>query len=474
MSESNPSEIKKSLGLTDAILLVSGSMIGSGIFIVSAKMARDLGSSGWLLLAWLVAGLLTVMAALSYGELSSMMPRAGGQYVYIQRAFGRLPAFLYGWTVFTVIQTGVIAAVAVAFANFTAVFFPVFSEQNTLLDIGFLKVNAAQLLAIASILFLSWLNARGVQEGKWVQISFTSAKILALFGLIAFGLWKGMGSAAWDLNFSSLWQASSLKVENGTETQIPLQGIALISALGMAMVGSLFSSDAWNNVTFIAGEIRNPGRNLPLSLFLGTLVVTSLYLLANVAYLALLPMHDIQTAAQNRVGTAAAEVVFGNSAAYFMAGLIMISTFGCNNGIIMAGGRLFFAMASDRLFFRQAAIVNQSGIPAFAIWIQAGWASLLCLSGKYGDLLDYTTFASLLFYIVTISGLFVLRRKEPDAERPYRTLLYPWMPAAYILFAALFCLNLLFCSPVYTLSGLLIVALGFPVYFFLNRNEKSN
>ncbi|MFM7728560.1 MAG: amino acid permease, partial [Flavobacteriales bacterium] len=310
MSESNPSEIEKSLGLTDAILLVSGSMIGSGIFIVSAGMARDLGSSGWLLLAWLVAGVLTVMAALSYGELSSMMPRAGGQYVYIQRAFGRMPAFLYGWTVFMVIQTGVIAAVAVAFAKFTAVFFPVFSVDHVLLDAGFLQVNAAQILAIGSILFLSWLNARGVQEGKWVQISFTSAKILALLGLIAFGLWKGIGSEAWEMNFSSMWQATSLKIQNGIEMTIPLQGIALISALGMAMVGSLFSSDAWNNVTFIAGEIRNPGRNLPLSLFLGTLVVTSLYMLANVAYLALLPMHDIQTAAQDRVGTAAAGVIF--------------------------------------------------------------------------------------------------------------------------------------------------------------------
>lgn len=457
-------ELKKSLGLLDAVLLVSGSMIGSGIFIVSAGMTRDLGSAGWLLLAWLVAGLLTVMAALSYGELSSMMPNAGGQYVYIQRAFGRLPAFLYGWTVFMVIQTGLIAAVAVAFAKFTSIFFPALSPQNILLNLGFLKINAAQLLAIASILFLTWLNARGVQGGKLVQTIFTMAKILALIALILFGLWKGLGSEIWTSNLENLWSASRLEIQNGLEKISPLQGWALISALGLAMVGSLFSSDAWNNVTFIAGEIRNPGRNLPLSLLLGTCLVTILYMLANVSYLALLPMHDIQTAAEDRVGTAAASQIFGESAVFLMAALIMISTFGCNNGIIMAGGRLFYAMAKDGLFFQKASMLNKNAVPGFALWIQAAWASILCLSGRYGDLLEYTTFASLLFYIVTIGGLFVLRKNEPDAPRPYRTILYPWLPAAYILFAALFCINLLISSPVYTFSGLFIVLLGYPVY----------
>jgi APA family basic amino acid/polyamine antiporter len=465
-------EFKKSLGLLDSVLIVSGSMIGSGIFIVSAGMTRDLGSAGWLMLAWLVAGVLTILAALSYGELSAMMPNAGGQYVYIQRAFGKLTAFLYGWTVFTVIQTGVIAAVAVAFAKFSAVFFPVLSPENILLNLGFLKINAAQVFAISSIAFLTWLNARGVRDGKIIQTIFTIAKIVALMALIVFGLWKGLATEVWKANFSELWSASTLKIKDGVETIYPLSGLALLSALGVAMVGSLFSSDAWNNVTFIAGEIRNPQRNLPLSLFLGTLLVTILYIMANLAYLALLPMHEIQTAAADRVGTAAARVIFGDSAVVIMAALIMVSTFGCNNGLIMGGGRLFYAMAKDGLFFKQAGTLNGNSVPGFALWVQGIWASILCLSGKYGDLLEYTTFASLLFYIVTIAGLFVLRKKEPDAVRPYKTFLYPWLPAAYILCAAAFCLNLLISSPEFTLAGLCIVALGFPVYFF--TRSKNN
>ncbi len=468
---SKPSNFKKSLGLLDAILLVSGSMIGSGIFIVSAGMTRDLGSAGWLMLAWIVAGLLTIMAALSYGELSAMMPNAGGQYVYIQRAFGRLTAFLYGWSVFTVIQTGVIAAVAVAFAKFSAVFFPVFSPQNVLLDLGFFRINAAQVLAISSIFFLTWLNARGVRDGKLVQTVFTSAKILALLALIVFGLWKGIGSEVWKQNFSDVWTASKLSLNDGVSSSSPLGGWALLSVLGVAMVGSLFSSDAWNNVTFIAGEIREPRRNLPLSLFLGTLLVTALYLLANLSYLALLPMKEIQFAAEDRVGTAAARVIFGDSAVYLMAGLIMVSTFGCNNGLIMGGARLFYAMAKDGLFFARAGSLNQNSVPGFALWVQGLWASVLCLSGKYGDLLEYTTFASLLFYIVTIAGLFVLRKKEPDAERPYRVFLYPWLPALYIVCAAAFCLNLLISSPGFTLAGLFIVSLGFPVYWFTRSSH---
>lgn len=467
MEIAKPSEFKKSLGLLDAVLLVSGSMIGSGIFIVTAGMSRELGSAGWILLAWLVSGMLTVMAALSYGELASMMPGAGGQYVYIQRAFGRLPAFLYGWTVFTVIQTGVIAAVAVAFAKFTAIFFPVFSTENVLLSFGFFKVNAAQVLAIASIILLSWLNSKGAQGGKWIQIVFTTTKIIALLALIFFGLWKGMGLEIWKQNTENLWSASKLINNEGVTQYSPLQGWALASALGLAMVGSLFSSDAWNNVTFIAGEIRNPGRNLPLSLFIGTLLVTLLYTLANVAYLALLPIHDIQTSEADRVGSAAASVIFGSPGVWVMAALIMISTFGCNNGIIMAGGRLFYAMAKDGLFFRRAATLNSNSVPSFAIWIQAAWASLLCLSGKYGDLLEYTTFASLLFYVVTISGLFILRKKEPFTDRPYRAFLYPWLPAIYLIFTSVFCINLLQTSPLATLSGLGIVVLGFPVYKLL-------
>lgn len=454
-------------------MIVSGSMIGSGIFIVSAGMSRDLGSAGWLLLAWVVAGFITVMAALSYGELSAMMPKAGGQYVYIQRAFGPLTAFLYGWTVFAVIQTGVIAAVAVAFAKFSAVFFPVMSPQNVLLDLGFLKISSAQIFAISSILLLTWFNTKGVQNGKLLQTIFTVAKILALLALIVFGLYVGAGTETLSMNFADMWSPSKLVIQEGIERNVPLSGLALASALGVAMVGSLFSSDAWNNITFIAGEIKNPQKNIPLSLFVGTLIVTLLYILANVAYLALLPMHDIQTAAEDRVGTAAASVIFGDTARYLMAGLIMVSTFGCNNGIILAGGRLFYAMAKDGLFFIKATQLNQNAVPAFALWVQCIWACLLCLSGRYGDLLEYTTFASLLFYIVTITGLFVLRKREPHTERPYKAFLYPYLPALYIVCAAIFCINLLVSSPVYTLAGLGIVALGAPVYWFSNPKETS-
>jgi len=453
-------------------MIVSGSMIGSGIFIVSAGMTRDLGSAGWLLVAWAVAGFLTILAALSYGELSGMMPKAGGQYVYLQRAFGPFTSFLYGWTVFTVIQTGVIAAIAVAFAKFSAVFFPVLSPQNILADLGFVKISAAQIFAIGSIVLITWFNTRGVDGGKLVSTVFTIAKLVALLALIGFGLAIGMGTDVLSQNLTDLWTPSKLVIEQGIETKIPLAGMALVSALGVAMVGSLFSSDAWNNVTFIAGEIKNPQRNIPLSLFLGTVIVTILYMLANLAYLSLLPLHDIQTATEDRVGTAAASIIFGDTAQYLMAALIMVSTFGCNNGIILAGGRLFYAMAKDGLFFSKAGILNKNSVPGFALWVQCGWASVLCLSGKYGDLLEYTTFASLIFYIVTIFGLFVLRKKEPNAERPYKAFLYPYLPALYILFAFAFCINLLVSSPFYTLAGLGIVALGAPVYWVSNSNKS--
>jgi APA family basic amino acid/polyamine antiporter len=459
------SEFKRSLGLVDAVMLVSGSMIGSGIFIVSAGMMRDLGSAAWMITAWVVAGLLTIMAALSYGELSGMMPKAGGQYVYIQRAFGKVPAFMYGWTVFTVIQTGVIAAVAVAFAKFTAVFFPALSVDNILFDLGLFKVSAAQLFAIASIVLLTWFNSRGVQNGKWLQTIFTSAKIMALLALIILGLLVAGRTGVLGANFSGGWNAfSTVFDKSGASTITPLTGIAMISALGLAMVGSLFSSDAWNNVTFIAGEIKEPQRNLPLSLFFGTLIVTVLYILANVVYLGLLPAHDIMTAANDRVGTAAASMIFGDAAVAIMAALIMVSTFGCNNGCILAGGRLYYAMAKDGLFFHKAGTLNNSSVPGFALWIQCIWASVLCLSGTYGALLNYVTFASLLFYIVTIAGLFRLRSKEPDAPRPYRAFGYPWLPAAYIICAALFCVNLLIRTPVEAGAGLGIVLLGGLVY----------
>lgn len=463
-------EFKRSLSLLDAVMLVSGSMIGSGIFLVSAGMLRELGSPAWMLVAWVVAGLLTVMAALSYGELAGMMPKAGGQYVYIQRAYGKLPAFLYGWTVFTVIQTGVIAAVAVAFAKYTAVFFPALGESNVLLDLGAFKINAAQLFAIASVIVLTAFNSGGVKNGKTLQTVFTLAKIVALLALIILGISIGSGTSVLTENFNIGWDALSLmKAEDGTEYTVPLSGLALLAALGVAMVGSLFSSDAWNNVTFIAGEVKEPQRNIPRSLFLGTAIVTTLYVLANIAYLALLPVHDIQHAEYDRVGTAAAAVIFGDGAVYLMAALIMVSTFGCNNGIILAGARLYYAMAKDGLFFRRAGELNKASVPAFALWIQCIWACALCLSGTYGELLNYVTFASLLFYIVTVAGLFRLRRTEPNAERPYRVSGYPWMPALYIICAAAFCLNLLICQPRWTFSGLGIVAIGWLVYLWRER-----
>ncbi|MBS1570468.1 MAG: amino acid permease [Bacteroidetes bacterium] len=461
---------KRSLGLLDGVMLVAGSMIGSGIFIVSADMMRQLGSSYWVMLAWLASGVMTVLAALSYGELAGMMPKAGGQYVYIQRAFGKLPAFMYGWTVFTVIQTGLIAAVAVAFAKYTAVFFPVLGADNILLDLGFLKINATQVLAIASIVLLTAFNVRGVENGKVLQTSFTLAKLLALLALIVLGLGVASGTGVLAANFGGGWQAQGFsQAADGTRSWAPLYGAAIASAFGVALVGSLFSSDAWNNVTFIAGEIDRPQRNIPLSLVLGTGIVTLLYLLANIAYMALLPNDGIAHAEADRVGAAAAAVIFGNKGALIMAGLIMVSTFGCNNGIILSGGRLYYAMAQDGLFFPKAGVLNKAAVPGFALWVQCIWASLLCLSGRYGDLLEYTMFASLLFYIVTIAGLFVLRRREPNAERPYRTWGYPVLPALYIAGAAAFCMNLLWRKPLYTGMGLVIVALGGLVYLVRTR-----
>lgn len=463
---------KRSLTLLDAVMLVSGSMIGSGIFIVSADMMRQLGSPAWMLVAWVAAGVMTMLAALSYGELAAMMPKAGGQYVYIQRAFGKLPAFLYGWTVFTVIQTGLIAAVAVAFAKYSAVFIPALGADHVLLDLGLLRINANQVLAIGSIVLLTWLNTRGVRKGKTLQTVFTLAKIAALLALIVLGLWVASGTGVLAANLSAGWQATDLKVgPGGMETVTPLFGVALLSAFGVALVGSLFSSDAWNNVTFIAGEVDRPQRNIPLSLLLGTGLVTVLYLLANIAYLALLPNTDIQHAAADRVGAAAAQVIFGNQGTLIMAALIMVSTFGCNNGIILSGARLYYAMARDGLFFPKAGQLNRWDVPGRALWFQCLWASLLCLSGRYGDLLEYTMFASILFYLVTIAGLFRLRRTEPGAERPYRSFGYPWLPALYMLAAAIFCINLLWSKPLYTGFGLGIVAFGVVVHAVIPKHK---
>ncbi len=472
-------EFNRSLGLLDSTLIVSGTMIGSGIFIVSADMTRNLGSAGWLLALWVLTGVLTVAAALSYGELAGMMPKAGGQYVYIQRAYNRLTGFVYGWTVFAVIQTGTIAAVAVAFTKYSAVFMPALGPDNVLLNLGFVKVTLGSLYAIASLVLLTWLNSRGVQSGKLIQNVFTSAKLIALLGLIVVGIAVGLNSGLLTTNLQNAWEASTTSADGVT---LPLTGLALVLAFGTSMVGSLFSADSWNNVTFIAGEIKDPRRNIPLALFLGTLIVTTIYFLANVSYLSLLPLkgsptatdiigRGIQFAEADRVATAAVSTLFGNIAVAFMAGLIMVSTFGCNNGLILAGARLYYAMAKDGLFLKQASHLNKNAVPGRALWLQCIWASILCLSGKYGDLLDYCTFASLLFYIVTIGGLFRLRRKEPNTPRPYRAFGFPLVPAIYMIAGLTICAILLYTKTFNTGMGLLIAGLGIPVYWLTTRGK---
>jgi len=476
---------KRALGLGSSTMIVMGSMIGSGIFIVSADIARTVGSPGMLLVVWAVTGVMTLIAALSYGELAAMMPEAGGQYVYLREAYNPLVGFLYGWTLFLVIQTGTIAAVAVAFAKFTGIFIPALSEKNILFSLGKFNLSAAQVLAILSLVVLTVINARGVKEGKLTQDIFTMSKILALLGLIVMGLTIGANETALKTNFGeAFWQSAWTKVVDGKIISVePLSGLSVLTAMGVAMVGSLFSSDAWNNITFTAGEVINPKRNIPLALALGTSAVTLIYLLANVSYLVVLPLRGtpdgtdalargIQFAELDRVGTAAMSVVFGDMALYLMAALIMISTFGCNNGLILAGARVYYAMSNDGLFFKKAGELNEKSVPAFALAIQCVWASLLCLSGSYGDLLDYVVFAVLLFYMLTIASIFILRTKKPDAERPYRAIGYPVLPALYIVLAAAICIDLLIFKPNYTYPGLAIVLLGVPVYYLWKRKSE--
>lgn len=482
---------KKSLNLLDATLIVSGSMIGSGIFIVSADIARQTGGAGWLLLSWIISGLITMFAALSYGELAGMFPHAGGQYVYLKNAYNPLVGFLYGWTIFLVVQCGTIAAVAVAFAKYTGVLFPVLSENNILYETTIhilrwsydFKISAAQLFGIFSILVLTLINSRGINYGKIVVRIFTSAKLIALFGIIVLGIFVYGTSATWSANWNDAFSLTHwAKDADGNWIQSNLSAIALMSAIGVGLVGSLFSSDAWNNVTFISGDIENPKRNIPLSLAMGTIIVVTLYLLANIAYLYLLPLagnphgasvteRGIQFAQNERVGTAAAQMMFGGAAAVIMAVLIMISTFGCNNGIVLASVRVYQAMAKDGLFFEKMKHNNENGVPGFALWIQFIWSAALCLSGKYGDLLDYVMFSVMLFYILTIAGIFILRKKQPDAERPYKAWGYPLVPALYLVLATAFCINLLIVKFSACWPGLVIVAIGVPVYFYWKKKS---
>ena len=447
----------KGLGLMDATMLVIGSMVGSGIFIVAADISRQVRSPGLLIMTWVVTALLTIIAALSYGELAAAMPHAGGQYVYLREAFGPLYGFLFGWTMFLVIQTGTIAAVAVAFAKFAGVFFPGIAADRYLLPF----LSSQQAVAIAIILLLTWVNTRGVRTGAAVQNTFTFAKTAALLGLIGFGFLAGRDSQAVARNFDHFW-------ENADWT------FTTVQVVGVAMVGALFSSDAWNNVTFTAGEIRNPKRNLPLSLVLGVGIVSVLYLACNFVYLNALPLEAIQTAPQDRVATAVAQKMFGTTGAQLIAVAIMVSTFGCVNGLILAGARVYYAMALDGLFFKSIATLDpKTSVPVTSLVWQCAWACLLTLTGRYNDLLDYVIFAVLLFYILTISGIFVLRRTRPEMERPYRAFGYPVLPFSYILVAGLIEILLLLYKPNYTWPGLIIVLLGIPVYFFWRKNEVN-
>src|SRR6266513_290979 len=487
----------RGLGLLDSTMLVAGSMIGSGIFIVSAIIARQVGSPGWLLVVWIVTGLLTMMAALSYGELAAMMPKAGGQYVYLREAYSPLWGFLYGWTLFLVIQTGTIAAVAVGFARYSGVLVPWFSESNYLIPpIRFggwfngyaISLSTAQFLGLAMIALLTFMNTRGLNLGKLVQNIFTTAKTGALLALIVLGIIVGVKSGAGAANFSDFWKLRGGLQEVG-EGLTAATACGLFVGICVAQTNSLFSADAWNNNTFTAGEVINPRRNVPLSLAFGTILVIGLYLLANVAYLAALPFAAIQNAPSDRVASETANVIFPGAGATIMAVAIMVSTFGCNNGLILSGARAYYAMARDGLFFRRVGELNKNHVPAWALIIQGIWAGVLVLprtvktnsagdlvgyGNLYGNLLDYVISAALIFYILTIAGLFLLRWKRPDAERPYKAFGYPLVPILYIVGAGTILLVLFIYQTATTWPGLLIVISGVPVYFFWKLAGKKS
>jgi APA family basic amino acid/polyamine antiporter len=480
----------RGLGLWDSTMIVAGSMIGSGIFIVSADIGRQVGSPGWLLVVWVVTGLLTLMAALSYGELAAMMPKAGGQYVYLREAFSPLWGFLYGWTLFLVIQTGTIAAVAVGFAKYLGVLWPAVSEQSYIVAPVALgskyavSLSTAQLVGVLLIVLLTWMNTRGLRLGKLVQNVFTTAKTGALIALIALGLVVGWNALAVSGNFGNFWTPRGSLQDVG-------HGLTAATAFGLfvgvcvAQTNSLFSADAWNNITFTAGEVKDPRRNLPLSLALGTGLVIALYLLANIAYLVTLPLERIQSAPSDRVASATADVIFPGFGALIMAAAIMVSTFGCNNGLILAGARAYWAMARDGLFFRKAGGLNNHHVPAWGLVIQGVWAVLLVLprvvtgtdattgAVKYGslynDLLTYVISAALIFYILTIAGIFRLRQTRPDAERPYKAFGYPLVPALYIAGAAVILVVLFIYQTAQTWPGLIIILTGVPVYFIWRK-----
>lgn len=481
---------KPTLGLMDATMIVAGSMIGSGIFLVSADIVRNVGSAGWLILVWVITGFMTLTAAVSYGELSGMFPKAGGQYIYLKEAYNPLISFLYGWSLFSVIQTGTIAAVGVAFSKYAAYLIPALSEDNQILRIQtglnscgnptYFNISTAQLVSIGIIGLLTYTNTRGVKGGKWIQNIFTTTKLLALFGLIIAGfiafhpeVWHANWTAAWESTKSSLKDICNPSLGFNVNS---IGGAALFGGIAAAMVGSVFSSDAWNNVTFIAGEIKNPQKNIGLSLFLGTLIVTVIYISANLMYVAVLPLDQIAHAEKDRIAVAASQVIFGKSGTYIIALLIMISTFGCNNGLILSGARVYYTMAKDKLFFRQAGKLNKNAVPQWALWAQFVVASVLCLSGKYGDLLDMISFVVVIFYVLTILGIFILRKKRPDMPRPYKAFGYPFLPLLYILMGTSFCVLLIIYKPEFTWPGLIIALSGIPLYYIAhsgNLNKRA-
>src|ERR1700730_1607544 len=483
------SGLVKSLGLLDATMIVAGAMIGSGIFIVSADIARQVGSPGLLMVVWLTTGLMVMFAALCYAELAAAMPKAGGEYIFLRESFGPMWGFLYGWALLLVIQTATIAAVAIAFANFTGVLFPGLSASAWIWKWGTwgpcnvwfgvlgpynLGLNKQNLLAIFSLVFLTWINTRGLRLGAIVQNIFTFAKIAALGGLTLLGF-AFATQVARNANFTDFWRHASFFGGHSYQAGQGTVWVDTLTLIALAMVGALFSSSAWHSVTFTAAEVRNPSRNLPLSLAVGTAIVTLLYILANLAYLRVIPLAGIATggsvlergmqfAAEDRVGAAVAEVMLGRGGAVLMAVAVMVSTFGCNNGLILAGARVYYAMARDGLFFRSAGTLNGHSTPSIALWVQCLWASVLCLSGTYRELLDFLVFTVLMFYILTISGLFLLRFRRPDMARPYRVFGYPVLPGLYVLLASFLEIQLLHYKPQYTWPGLFIVLLGVPVY----------
>jgi APA family basic amino acid/polyamine antiporter len=484
----SPRRLHRGLGLYDSTMIVAGSMIGSGIFIVAGEMAREVGSVGWLMVAWLIAGVLTLAAALSYGELAAMMPSAGGQYVYLREAYSPLWGFLYGWTLFLVIQTGTIAASAVGFSRYLGVLWPVISESRYLISPlhvlpGYaVSLSTAQLVSLLLIAFLTWTNSNGLKYGKGVQNVFTTVKIGTLLGVIVVGLFFGRSAVAVHQNFSQAWLPQGFTPAAPGLT--PLTALGMLVALSTAQIGSLFAADAWNNITFSAGEVRDPARNVPLSLALGTVIVIGLYMAANLAYTTVLPFTEIQHAPSDRVAAAMLAAVFPHIGGRLIAVAIMISAFGCMNGMILSGARAYYAMALDGVFFRKAALLNRTNVPSPALAMQGLWAGVLVLSrtyqsathtygNLYSNLLDYVVSAALLFYILTLGGIFLLRRRRPHAHRPYRAFGYPVVPGLYILVATVILTILLIYRPQTTLPGVGIVVVGVPVYFLFRARNAS-